>query len=190
MNKVVIYGAGAYGKVFYDTIIEKGLSIDYFIDEYTIEKDYNFCPIFKLRDIINEDFENIDVYISISLNNIEEIKINLLRKGYKRIYTFFESINTFLSIVPNMMKTNILWMKNNQLQILQSNSSKIQDFKDLLSDSKSIELLTQYRCKVGFTTQVDIANLSTNNSLLLPRLDTNDLPKDSKVLENKWLFKA
>lgn len=55
---------------------------------------------------------------------------------------------------------------------------------------KALELLTQYQCKVGFTTQVDIANLSTNNPLLLPRLDTNDLPKDSKVLENKWLLKV
>lgn len=40
-----------------------------------------------------------------------------------------------------------------------------------------LALLKSRNCVAGFTTQVGIANLIKNNPLLLPRMDTNDLPK-------------
>ncbi|WCE29856.1 polysaccharide deacetylase family protein [Vibrio sp. SCSIO 43137] len=41
-------------------------------------------------------------------------------------------------------------------------------------------------CKLAFTTEVDIANLNCIEPLLIPRLDTNDLPKSSSSKPNEW----
>ncbi len=53
----------------------------------------------------------------------------------------------------------------------------------------TIDLLKQHGCKMGLTTDVDVADLSdiTNDSIFkLPRLDVNDLPKDKNAEPNKW----
>lgn len=54
----------------------------------------------------------------------------------------------------------------------------------------TIELLAEYNCKIALTTEVDIANLDTNNKFKLPRLDTNDIPKDRESLTNDWFLKG
>ncbi|EGF8259408.1 polysaccharide deacetylase family protein [Escherichia coli] len=48
------------------------------------------------------------------------------------------------------------------------------------------EILKGKGCKLAFTTAVDVANTKTDNPLLIPRLDTNDLPKISNAKTNKW----
>ena len=45
-------------------------------------------------------------------------------------------------------------------------------------DEKTVKVLYEKGCKLAVTTEVDIANTKNNNRLLLPRLDTNDIPKD------------
>ena len=47
-------------------------------------------------------------------------------------------------------------------------------------------LLKEKECKLAFTTQVGIADLDKDNPLILPRLDTNDLPKDRFANPNAW----
>lgn len=57
----------------------------------------------------------------------------------------------------------------------------------------TITLLKQHGCKMGLTTDVNIANLSdkANDSIFkLPRLDTNDLPKDRMAVVNDWYLKG
>lgn len=54
----------------------------------------------------------------------------------------------------------------------------------------TIKLLAEYNCKIALTTEVDIANLDTNNKFKLPRLDTNDIPKDRESLTNDWFLKG
>ena len=44
--------------------------------------------------------------------------------------------------------------------------------------SSLIEIIRQRGCKFALTTEVDVANLSKENAFILPRLDTNDFPKD------------
>ena len=46
------------------------------------------------------------------------------------------------------------------------------------SNESLISLLKERGCKLGLTTDVAVANLSCNDVFHLPRLDTNDLPKD------------
>lgn len=53
----------------------------------------------------------------------------------------------------------------------------------------TISLLKQYGCKMGFTTKVGLADLNTDERDALykiPRLDVNDLPKQSNADVNKW----
>ncbi len=53
-----------------------------------------------------------------------------------------------------------------------------------------LSVLKSRNCVVGLTTEVDLAHLGEHNPLTLPRLDTNDLPKDSNAEENEWTVKA
>ncbi|MBD8349074.1 polysaccharide deacetylase family protein [Dysgonomonas sp. HGC4] len=53
----------------------------------------------------------------------------------------------------------------------------------------TISLLKKYNCKLGFTTKVDVATLSELSDDIkykLPRLDTNDLPKNKDSNTNEW----
>lgn len=59
------------------------------------------------------------------------------------------------------------------------------------SHSNEVEkLLREKNCKLAFTTEVNIARPSIASGLILPRLDTNDLPKDSNALPNEWYVKS
>lgn len=49
-----------------------------------------------------------------------------------------------------------------------------------------LSLLKARGCRFGLTTRVGIADLNDDDPLLLPRLDTNDLPKDGKAEPNEW----
>ena len=53
-----------------------------------------------------------------------------------------------------------------------------------------LNILEERGCVVGLTTNVGIADLEKDNALALPRLDTNDLPKNSNDLPNEWTIKA
>lgn len=57
----------------------------------------------------------------------------------------------------------------------------------------TIDLLKKHGCKMGLTTDVNVANFSDNSNdaiFKLPRLDTNDLPKDSMAIINGWYLKG
>ncbi len=45
-------------------------------------------------------------------------------------------------------------------------------------------------CAAGFTTEVRIADLSRDDPLVLPRIDTNDLPKRGDSYPNEWTMKV
>ena len=56
-------------------------------------------------------------------------------------------------------------------------------------DDKTIEVLKENGCKLGMTTIVNTVDLSNSKGDLiykLPRLDTNDLPKDANAPVNSW----
>ena len=53
----------------------------------------------------------------------------------------------------------------------------------------TITLLKENHCALGFTTEVKLADINDqmgDNVFKIPRLDTNDLPKDAKALPNNW----
>lgn len=51
-------------------------------------------------------------------------------------------------------------------------------------NEETIEILSEFGCKLGLTTEVRVANLDLDNKFKIPRLDTNDLPKDKSYLVN------
>ena len=51
-------------------------------------------------------------------------------------------------------------------------------------------LLRERGCRAGFTTQVNIANMDGHDPLALPRLDTNDLPKEGNAVPNDWTLRV
>ena len=53
-------------------------------------------------------------------------------------------------------------------------------------DQEVVELLKEKNCRIGLTTEVAVAKPSLSSALTLPRLDTNDLPKNSKTPANQW----
>ena len=54
----------------------------------------------------------------------------------------------------------------------------------------TLELLAENNCKLALTTKVDIADTVHDNRYTLPRLDTNDIPKDSNAKSNSWYEKV
>jgi peptidoglycan/xylan/chitin deacetylase (PgdA/CDA1 family) len=54
------------------------------------------------------------------------------------------------------------------------------------SSKKVVSTLKSKGCRLAFTTQVNTTDLSIENPLLIPRLDTNDLPKEHLAATNKW----
>lgn len=58
-------------------------------------------------------------------------------------------------------------------------------YNDLL-----LSVLGNLNCAVGLSTMVGIADLNTDNPLTLPRLNTNDLPKNRNSKPNNWTLKA
>ena len=134
--KIAIYGAGAYGKAFFNALQENNMQVDCFIDQYTKKDDYLNLPIFKTEEIDNK---NIEVYISVSLNDNNIIPNILKNNGYKNIYSFTNSLKKINTILPNLMKTNILWMRENNTNFL--DIKKLDKFQNLLTDTKSKNIL-------------------------------------------------
>ena len=53
-----------------------------------------------------------------------------------------------------------------------------------------LNVLRDYDCALGLTTEVTLADLGRHDRLALPRLDTNDLPKQADAAPGQWTLKA
>lgn len=56
-------------------------------------------------------------------------------------------------------------------------------------DASLVEVLRSRGCALGLTVEVEIADLARHDRLLLPRLDTNDLPHDPDARPASWTSK-
>ena len=57
-------------------------------------------------------------------------------------------------------------------------------------DHQSIEMLQERGCKLAVTTEVDIATTNKSTRFVMPRLDTNDIPKGRYEETNEWHSKG
>jgi len=54
----------------------------------------------------------------------------------------------------------------------------------------TLRIVKQMGCALGLSTKLGIADLDSCDSHILPRIDTNDLPKDSSAPPNEWTKKV
>jgi peptidoglycan/xylan/chitin deacetylase (PgdA/CDA1 family) len=54
----------------------------------------------------------------------------------------------------------------------------------------TIDILKRNGFKIGLTIETDVADLDIHHPLELPRLDTNDIPKNSQETPNQWYEQA
>ncbi|MFA6447572.1 MAG: polysaccharide deacetylase family protein [Patescibacteria group bacterium] len=57
-------------------------------------------------------------------------------------------------------------------------------------DDSLLSILKQEGCSLALTTKVGVADLDKDQPLALPRLNTNDLPKDASAEPNKWALEV
>ena len=57
-------------------------------------------------------------------------------------------------------------------------------------DNQSIKLLKDRGCKLALTNEVNIATTDKSTRFIMPRLDTNDIPKNQNEKTNKWYIKG
>lgn len=54
----------------------------------------------------------------------------------------------------------------------------------------TLDILQEINCKAAFTTHPDVADLTSYSSLELPRLDTNEIPRNADAKTDQWYAKA
>ena len=57
-------------------------------------------------------------------------------------------------------------------------------------DDQSIEMLQERGCKLAVTTKVDVATTNKSTRFVMPRLDTNEIPKGRNEETNEWHSKG
>lgn len=57
-------------------------------------------------------------------------------------------------------------------------------------NQETFEVLGNSNCSLALTTELKVADLQVNHRYTLPRLDTNDLPKDKAAKPNDWYEKG
>lgn len=135
--------------------------------------------------------------------NIRSEIIKLLFKKYVQVsqknfvMELYMSTNNLKELVDNGMYVGIHGAKHQLLNKISFNEQKKEiqsslDFLKVISSKKkdwvmcypfgaynkeTLLIIKKYGAKIGITTEPKIANLSTDNLLTLPRIDTNDLFK-------------
>jgi len=133
MNKIAIFGVGSFGKIFYEALDG---AIDFFIDDFSDKKEIFNKPIIKKSDVP----KNTKIYISI-LQYSKKIEQELILANFSDIINFTQSIKCIPNILHFISKSNYLWLVEEKKRMI--NLEKINQFKELLSDIKSKEILDE-----------------------------------------------
>ncbi len=134
MEKIAIYGVGAFGDVFYHAM-KDSYEIEFFIDEYT-DKDFFYNKnIYKAK-----KSPLLKVFISV-LQHSKKIEEELCSLGFKEIVSFQNSVLLNPKIFKLLAKKNYLWLVDDKKQMI---SDKIDEVREILCDKKSKEVLDNF----------------------------------------------
>lgn len=134
--KRYIFGAGIQGKAFISALSKSGLKVDGFVDNFSNTKTYLGLPVIKPEELKDKHCE---LLISVGLIS-HVIKNKMVSQGFTRCLDFTQSVLAYPGIIHEL-KTKSMWWHDNLEERL--NLKRISEFKSLLSDTKSIELLEQ-----------------------------------------------
>lgn len=153
MKKVIIYGAGSYGKYLYHAFNDRdGYKVLYFIDQYSSDKAYENALIKKLNKIKSKDLD-YEVFITatmkpkkieerlreIGFKNIKSLKVskNFLKYNYSD--NFFKCMSNVA--IENSRKSgydidkHLKW--EGFAQLADKNTAKTKQVLQMLTDQKS-----------------------------------------------------
>lgn len=138
---LAIYGAGVYGRVFLQGLIQSGVDVDFFIDQYSTAKEISGLPILRMNEVDRP--KEVKVLISVALNEKENqlnaIAENLIAEGFCELLIFEQALRAYPKILPHFPQHKILWMSPDKEQML--DTEKLKRVENLLSDEKSKMLL-------------------------------------------------
>jgi FkbM family methyltransferase len=164
MNKLAIYGAGAFGKIFYKCLNKK---IDFFIDDFSSMVMLFDIPIKKIEQIPKETI----IYISVLQDSVK-IENQLLQKGFKNIINFTNSVKKMPNILKELSNSDYLWLVKDRYRML--DESKLLEFKTFLFDKKSKNILDQI---INLRKTLDI-------KYYIEPSDSEYFPTDVPILDN------
>jgi peptidoglycan/xylan/chitin deacetylase (PgdA/CDA1 family) len=127
---------------------------------------------------ISEDVFSRELYM-----NEDQLK-HMLRSGmhigsHGYNHYWWNSLNE--KAMSNELNLSIKFLKN--LGVDMSNWTACYPYGSY--DDQSIKMLKERGCKLAVTTEVDIATPNKITRFVMPRLDTNDVLKDSLAMNNK-----
>ena len=134
--KRYIFGAGIQGKAFLSALSKSDVNVDGFVDNFSSASTCLGLPIVKPEELSDKHFE---ILISVGLIS-HVIKKRMMSEGFTRCLDFTQSVLAYPGIIHEL-KTKSMWWHDNVEERL--NLKRISEFKSLLSDAKSIELLEQ-----------------------------------------------
>lgn len=154
MKKVMIYGAGIFGKMLNETFRENGVNVVCFVDSYSNEKSINNIPIYRVENV-EDDWKNFDVYITATKQKYKIIEA-LKEQGINNIFNLSQSFKAMkYEFIPHKMVEDYYYKAFTQYghdvnkaiqnegfaKIEEQNKDKITKIFALLSDEKSVKTL-------------------------------------------------
>jgi peptidoglycan/xylan/chitin deacetylase (PgdA/CDA1 family) len=196
---------------------ETYLQLNKYREEYNLESnEYYYTKLATINRYDTADVLFIKRLLQVEL--IEELRYIITNNLFKKFVSNDEiSFSRELYMSPEQIEclqrngmhigghgNNHYWLSSlsKELQYIELNKS-LEFIKSIGGDENNwtmcypygnynedtIDLLTTLNCKLAFTTHVDIAETSQYHKFKLPRLDTNDIPKNKDSDTNNWYNK-
>lgn len=138
---LAIYGAGLYGRTFLDGLQQMGVTVDFFIDQYSSQLEIKNIPILRLDAVKNP--AEVTVLVSVALNDDSEVGQamikNLQKAGFARVLNFVASCKAYSALLPQFANLKLLWITPDLDQRL--NLEQLAVLEQLLADDVSKALL-------------------------------------------------
>lgn len=134
MEKIAIYGVGAFGKIFYEAL-KDSYEIEFFIDELTTLKRLFHKNIYSPQEV-----SDIKIFISV-LQYSKQIEEKLKALNFQEVLSFQQAVLENPNIFKVLAKKKYLWLTDEKNQML---SNKLSTVKELLKDQKSKDILEDF----------------------------------------------
>lgn len=165
--KISIYGAGGNGKIFLECIPKEDISVSYYIDEFSSEKEYKGIPIYRIKDIKDK---SLPVFVSVSCLSTK-IAEELREHGFTNVYDFNQSVNK-LPLILQTFLPKMPWFSNSVKLI---DEEKVSKLFNIITDKYSLDKVDQI---LNFRKNLDVKNYLKNDNL------TQYFPEDIRLFEN------
>ncbi|NVK17393.1 MAG: FkbM family methyltransferase [Methylocystaceae bacterium] len=167
MKKRYILGAGIQGNCFHTAFNKENISLDGFLDNFSTKPHYNDLPVLKPEELKTKDAE---IYISVGLYS-EKIKSDLEAKGFTNVFSYTQSVLKIPTIIHELKHHSLWYSAELEKRV---NLEKLSEFKSLLVDKKSKQLLDQIiRFRTDFKAE----------DYIIPDIETQYFAKDVPVFE-------